>query len=225
MDASFRKLRYASIAIVDHISTEEVAIESISVTEESCDLSGAWLVNARDSQLLLNILSGKLIIELGSSESPAAKIKPKSQDQISIQDFLDDARHEIEIANKLFNDHVERNLQEYSSYMQVAPAERTLLPKVVKKNLVPPDFSKWPDTVDMNNPEQELRKLGKLASIVGTDPEMKRVLAASRLLQILVYMWKSDEVERNNRVYVLGSDAEMTILPRSWLSKLPVIAG
>jgi len=225
MDASFRKLRYASIAIVDHISTEEVAIESISVTEESCDLSGAWLVNSKDSQLLLNILSGKLIIELGSSESPAAKIKPKSQDQVSIQDFLDDARHEIEIANKLFNDHVERNLQEYSSYMQVAPAERKLLPKVVKKNLVPPDFSKWPDTVDMNNPEQELRKLGKLASIVGTDPEMKRVLAASRLLQILVYMWKSDEVERNNRVYVLGSDAEMTILPRSWLSKLPVIAG
>lgn len=225
MDASLRKLRYASIAIVDHTSTDEVAIESISVTDESCDLSGAWLVNSKDSQLLLNILSGKLIIELGSSESPAAKVKSKSQGQISIQDFLDDAKHEIEIANKLFNDHVERNLQEYSSYMQVAPAERKLLPKVVKKNLVPPDFSKWPDAIDMNNPEQELRKLGKLESIVGTDPEMKRVLAASRLLQILVYMWKSDEVERNNRVYVLGSDAEMTILPRSWLSKLPVIAG
>jgi hypothetical protein len=38
-------------------------------------------------------------------------------------------------------------------------------------------------------------------------------------------MWKNDEVERNNRVYVLGSDAEMTILPKSWLSKLPVFAG
>ena len=223
MEAGFRKLRYASIAIVDHISTEEVAIESISVTEESCDLSGAWLINSKDSQLLLNILSGKLIIELGSSESPAAI--SKSQDHVSIQDFLDDARQEIEVANKLFNDHVQRNLQEYSSYMQVPPAERKLLPKVVKKNLVQPDFSNWPDVVDLNNPEQGLRTLGKLESIVGTDPEMKRVLAASRLLQILVYMWKNDEVERNNRVYVLGSDAEMTILPRSWLNKLPVIAG
>jgi hypothetical protein len=77
----------------------------------------------------------------------------------------------------------------------------------------------------MNNPGQELSKLGKLESISGTQPEMKRVLAASRLLQILVYMWKNDEVERNNRVYVLGSDAEMTILPKSWLSKLPVFAG
>ncbi len=225
MDASFRKIRYASIAIVDHISTGEVAIESISITDESCDLSGAWLVDSKNSQMLLNILTGKLIIELGSKESSNTKIELKLQNHIHIQDFLDDARQEIEVAKNLFNDHLERNLQEYSAYMKIAPAERKLLPKVVKKNLVPPDFSKWPDVVDLDNPEQELRKLGKLESIVGTDPEMKRVLAASRLLQILVYMWKNDEVERNNRVYVLGSDAEMTILPRSWLSKLPVISG
>jgi hypothetical protein len=225
MGVSLNKIRYASIAVVDHISIEKVAIESISITDESCDLSGAWLVDSKDSELLSNILSGKLIIELGSPESSNAKVELKLQDQISIQDFLDDARQEIEVANKLFTDHVERNLQEYSSYMQIAPAERKLMPKVVKKNLVPPDFSNWPGVVDMNNPEQELRKLGKLESISGTQLEMKRVLAASRLLQILLYMWKNDEVERNNRVYVLGSDAEMTILPKSWMSKLPVFAG
>ncbi len=223
MDSNFSKIRYVSIAVVDHISIEKVAIESISITDESCDLSGAWLVDSKDSELLSNILSGKLIIQLGSSESSNAKVN--FQDQIFIQDFLDDARQEIEVANKLFSDHVERNLDAYSSYMKIAPAERKLIPKVVKKNLVPPDFSNWPGVVDIDNPEQELRKMGKLESISGTQAEMKRVLAASRLLQILVYMWKNDEVERNNRVYVLGSDAEMTILPKSWLSKLPVFAG
>jgi hypothetical protein len=49
---------------------------------------------------------------------------------------------------------------------------------------------------------------------------MKRVLAASRLLQILIYMWKNDEVERLNRQYVIGSDAKSTILPAIWLEKL-----
>ena len=225
MRTGLKKIRYASIAVVDYISTEKLAIESISITDESCDLSGAWLVDSKDSELLTNILSGKLIIELDSSESLAAKVEKRQQNQISIQEFLGDARQEIEVAKKLFNNHVERNLQDYSAYMAIAPSERKLIPKVVKKNLIPPDFSTWPIAVDLNNSEQELRDLGKIAEIEGTQVEMKRVLAASRLLQILIYMWKNDEVERNNRVYVLGSDAEMTILPQSWLSKLSVIAG
>jgi hypothetical protein len=36
-------------------------------------------------------------------------------------------------------------------------------------------------------------------------------------------MWQLDEQERNNRKYVEGEDAAITILPESWLSKLVLV--
>ena len=36
---------YGSIAVVEVLTTGEIAIESISITTESCELSGAWLIS------------------------------------------------------------------------------------------------------------------------------------------------------------------------------------
>jgi hypothetical protein len=35
-------------------------------------------------------------------------------------------------------------------------------------------------------------------------------------------MWHLDEQERNNRKYVEGEDAKITILPESWLEQSPL---
>ena len=45
-------------------------------------------------------------------------------------------------------------------------------------------------------------------------------VAAARLVKFLIEMWQLDEQERVNRKYVDGTDAEITILPESWLNEL-----
>ena len=52
---------------------------------------------------------------------------------------------------------------------------------------------------------------------------MKKTLAAARLVKFLVDMWQLDEQERGNRKYVDGADAEITILPESWLKEFAPI--
>jgi hypothetical protein len=49
---------------------------------------------------------------------------------------------------------------------------------------------------------------------------MKKTLAAARLIKYLIDMWQQDEQERGNRKYVEGVEAEITILPESWLSQV-----
>jgi hypothetical protein len=49
---------------------------------------------------------------------------------------------------------------------------------------------------------------------------MKNTLAAARLVRFMVEMWQLDEQERVNRKYVDGTDAEITILPESWLKEV-----
>jgi hypothetical protein len=215
-----KSLDYASLVVVGLASVDTVAIEAISITLESCDLSGAWLVNLEDSAMIDNLLSEKIIIFLDGESKTHHAFKKYSEKFIEINDLIEDAKAEINTANKLFNQYVQKNQLEYSEYMKVPPAERKLLPKVIKKNLVPPVFSNWPDSVMLESAENELVQMKKLGAIEGTPNEMKKILAASRFVQFLIYMWKSDEIERVNRVYVLGQDSEQTILPPSWLKRV-----
>ena len=215
-----QKIGYASIAVVDPLPSGSVAIETISVTEDACDLSGAWLLEPSELHKASTILSDKLIIVLGESKKLPGPLSDFSKMQVSIQDFLIQARHEVSTALKLFRDFQVNNEKEYADYMNIKPAERKLLPKVTKKNLVEPSFSKWPQDLNLSAAESELDSLGKLSKIEGTPEEMRKVLAASRLVQMLVYMWKKDETERQNRQYVKNEDSVNTILPTPWLKKL-----
>lgn len=211
---------YASLVVVGLVADNKVAIEAISVTVESCDLSGAWLVNLEDGAMIDSLLSEKLIIFLNEESEMHHTFKKYSEKVIGINALIEDAKTEINTANKLFNEYVQKNQLDYSEYMKVSPADRKLLPKVVKKNLVPPVFSEWPDSVILESAENELVRIKKLGTVEGTPNQMKKILAASRLIQFLIYMWKADEVERVNRVYVLGQDSMQTILPPSWLKRV-----
>ena len=220
MTVDSREIGYAGIAVVDLNLGDKIAIESISVTQDACDLSGAWLLKIGEEEKIETILENKLVIVIGGGNTSKSLPAIQETKRVYINDFLGEAREEVLTALRLFQEFNAKNQQEYDAYMKIKPAERKLLPKVTRKNLVEPNFSSWPDSLDLEISTQELEKLGKLSSIKGTPDDMKRILAASRLLQILIYMWKNDEVERLNRQYVIGSDAKSTILPAIWLENL-----
>jgi hypothetical protein len=214
------RLSFASIVVVGLVSKDKVAIEAISVTLDSCDLSGAWLIDVGDTVTIESLLNGKLVLFLNQESESVTNFKKYKEKIIVVQDLISDAKSEIKTANKLFEEYVQKNQLEYSEYMKIPPSERRLLPKIQKKSLVAPEFSAWPDSVLLDSAEEELVRMQKLGSVAGTPNEMKKILAASRLIQFLIYMWKADEIERVNRVYVLGQDSEQTILPPSWLKKI-----
>jgi hypothetical protein len=59
---------YASIAVVELHPGDLVTIESISVTEGECVLSGAWGFNISEEENISNVLSGKMIVPLGEKK-------------------------------------------------------------------------------------------------------------------------------------------------------------
>jgi len=86
-----------------------------------------------------------------------------------------------------------------------------------RKKLVAPEFYNWPDSINFNESADYLESIGKMATPSGTPDNFKKTLSAARLVKHLVDMWQLDEQERNNRKYVEGEDAKITILPESWL--------
>jgi hypothetical protein len=64
--------------------------------------------------------------------------------------------------------------------------------------------------------------VGKLGIIKGGEVELQRTIALSRALKFFIEKWRNDETERKNKIYVDEKDSEITILPKSWLSKLNV---
>ena len=214
-----QKLTYASIAIVDLSLEKEIAIEVLSVSEDSCDLSGAWLISFEETKKLNEIVADKPLIFIGENDSVSNSIVEKSA-TLDMTDFLAQARRDARTALESFSAYVVKNVQEYETYMAMPPAERKILPKIVKKSLISPKFSNWPDAISLDKAESELERMGKLSKIDGTPSEMRRVLAAARLLQTLISMWRSDEQERTNRLYVLGQVADISILPDCWVNQI-----
>jgi hypothetical protein len=86
-----------------------------------------------------------------------------------------------------------------------------------RKNLVVPDFYNWPSDVDLNKSSEVLESLGMAGNIEGTATAMSNVMPAARLIKFFVDKWLSDEAERKSKKFVIGKEAEITILPTCWL--------
>ena len=179
------------------------------------------MIRRDDESKLKSVLSEKLLLLLDQGNSVPKEIIEFSEHIVSIDDFLSQAKQDAAEATKNFLHFKAINENEYETYMKVKPAERKMLPKVVKKNLIEPDFSIWPSAIDLNAAEEELKRMNKLGSIDGAGVEVRRVLSAARLIQVLILMWKCDEAERVNRQYVVGDQAVSTILPLCWLNQFP----
>lgn len=189
---------YAGIAIVEIHANSTVTIESVSVTSGECVLSGAWEFQISESENIQNVLSGKLIIPLGNPDGIKKLVRESQVAFIEAGPFLADAREAASAA-----------LIAYEAFKAENPTKR--------KKLVPPDFYDWPEDIDFNVSTKYLESIGKMATPVGTPEGFKNTLSAARLIKHLVDMWQLDEQERNNRKYVEGEEAKITILPESWL--------
>jgi len=189
---------YASIAVVELHPGDLVTIESISVTEGECVLSGAWGFNISEEENISNVLSGKMIVPLGEKKE-LGKLPIKSEmivlDSVP---FLIDAKKAAREALEAYEAFKSENLTK-------------------RKKLVAPEFYNWPDSINFNESADYLESIGKMATPSGTPDNFKKTLSAARLVKHLVDMWQLDEQERNNRKYVEGEDAKITILPESWL--------
>ncbi len=213
-------ITYASVAIVEFLDAERIAVEVISVTPETCELSGAWLVEGNNLDQLNQIIADRLLIFIGNKYLQVDYAARQAASLVSLQEFIDEARADVTSATRAFVEYVSQNEREYLAYMSIKVADRKLLPKVVKKKLAHPEFYEWPETISLNSAEEALTSLGKLGKISGTDEDMRNVLASARLIKHFIDKWRSDEIERSNRLYVLGHEAEVSILPKNWLEKI-----
>ena len=191
---------YASIAIVEMHSNEKVTIESISVSKGECVLSGAWEFPTNDKQNIASVVSNKLIIALGDESIIHTFLKDSELKFLKAKPFLLEAKKAASDA-----------ILAYEVFKSEDAKKR--------KKMVEPSFFNWPEELDFNYAAEYLESLGKMAVPGSTPASMRNTLAAARLVKFLVEMWQLDEQERVNRKYVDGTDAEITILPESWLKE------
>jgi hypothetical protein len=189
---------YASIAVVAVHPGEKVTIESISVSKGECVLSGAWDFSTSDKLNIDNVVSGKLIIPLGNETAIRKLLAESNLKYLSAKPFLQEARRAADDA-----------LAAYELFKSEDVKKR--------KKMVEPSFFAWPEDLDFNHSAEYMASIGKMAVPTSTPAAMRSTLAAARLVKFLVEMWQLDEQERVNRKYVDGTDAEITILPESWL--------
>jgi hypothetical protein len=189
---------YASVAVVEIHAGEKVTIESISVSKGECVLSGAWDFSTSDKLNIDNVVSGKLIIPLGDETAIKKLLAESNLKYLSAKPFLQEAKRAADDA-----------LAAYELFKTEDVKKR--------KKMVEPSFFAWPEDLNFNQSAEYLESIGKMAVSASTPAAMRNTLAAARLVKFLVEMWQLDEQERVNRKYVDGTDAEITILPESWL--------
>jgi hypothetical protein len=191
---------YASIAVVEIHPGERVTIESISVSKGECVLSGAWDFSTSDKLNIDNVVLGKLIVPLGDTLAVKQLLINSDLKYLSAKPFLQEAKEAADDAIAAYEAFKSEDLKK-------------------RKKMVEPTFFNWPADLDFNLSAEYLESIGKMAVPKSTPEEMKKTLAAARLVKFLVDMWHLDEQERENRKYVDGTDAEITILPESWLKE------
>jgi hypothetical protein len=189
---------YASVAVVEIHPGEKVTIESISVSKGECVLSGAWDFSTSDKLNIDNVVSGKLIIPLGDETAIKKLLAESNLKYLSAKPFLQEAKRAADDA-----------LAAYELFKSEDVKKR--------KKMVEPSFFAWPEDLNFNQSAEYLESIGKMSVPTSTPAAMRNTLAAARLVKFLVEMWQLDEQERVNRKYVDGTDAEITILPESWL--------
>lgn len=213
---------YASIAVLEQIDDSNISIWKVSVSNDGAELSGAWVFDNQEFESNIGILANDLIVEVNVSLPNRILLNQYVFHKVNINDFLNEARVDAENGMTAFEGFVKENEKKYKEYMAVEASARKLLPKVQKKQLVSPEFRIWPKTLEFKYSREFLEANGKAGLITNDKELLSSNLASARALQLLIQMWQSDEVERKNRIYMEDQSAEVTILPRCWLSKLTI---
>ena len=191
-----RAAKYASLAIVDW-QPGGVAIETLSIIEGECVLAGAWFLEIPDVELVARLISHRLCIQFGEV-APRSFILDFSTRPVTTETFLRDAQNECDLFT-----------QEFEAFKSANP------PKGI--NLVRPVSTNWPTSLYLNQAKEHLKVLKRAPSVIGTDPKMEKVLAASRLAKWMIDGWIQDEQQRFERRFSSVRKSGKRILPPSWL--------
>jgi hypothetical protein len=203
---------WANLGVICFEKELGYSIETISVDTNSCTLSGAWDFETLDDPALTNILGARLVITCGLDNGDVVANRFSSK-RVDIKSFIADASVSAKDGIERFNRYLDENARQYSEYMSIPPAERKLLPKVIKKKLEPIYAHSWELSYDELAPELTLRQLGKRESIKGTPQNMVRLITTSWLIKHLVDRWREDEMERKSREYLYLEDEGLEVLP------------
>ena len=190
--------QYSSIAVFDVTPDSKVAIAAISVTPNEVVLSGAWVFSQSNKAEISLVLSDRLAIPLSIDAEKLFTEKALGYKKVSLSDFFSEAEIDAKIGLKAFQEFKDED-----------PKKR--------KNLVQPTFFEWDEAPNLLQAASVLSSLGITDRYDGTATEMLSVFAAARLVQFYIMKWHEDESSRAGRKYVEGTDAEITILPRSWM--------
>jgi len=210
---------WANLGVICYEKGLGYSIETISVSTDSCSLSGAWDFETLEDPALTNVIGSRLVITCGLDDGEDVANQFASK-KVDIMTFIADASDSAKDGIERFNRYLEENARQYSEYMSIPPAERKLLPKVIKKKLEPIYAHSWELAYDELAPELTLRQLGKRESIEGTPQNMVRLITTSWLIKHLVDRWREDEMERKSREYLYPEDKEPEVLPHSWMTEL-----
>lgn len=194
------EFQYLSIAVVEMHENNVVTVETISIMEGDCSLSGAWEFKADEKSALQDVIKGRPILILGNKEVFRKFVEKDSLIYLTLDSFLKEAREAAELC-----------LIEIRNYKSENMSKR--------KNVVEPIFYDWPDYVDLNNAFEFMDKNEMMATPKNTPELMKRTLAASRLVKFFIDKWQEDEQERKNRKYLANNLSKTLIVPSSWLKQ------
>ena len=195
----------------------EIAIEVISITPDSCDLSGAWVLNFDEIEKIRTIITGRALMIIGSRNKIEKEFTDLLIFEVKLQNFLDEAMSAVYEAEISFKSFQEKNDNDYKQYMKINPTARKLLPKVVKKNLTEPEFHAWPVDFEISDSKNFLTKFGRAGLIPAENNNLGNVLIVARVIQLFIDWWREDEIERLNKIYILGESSNFSILPNCWI--------
>jgi len=212
------RTKYASVAILESLSEGKIAIQTLFVQQESCELTGAWIFNDSDIEDIRQLLDHYLVITIGTVKIPKQIAENISPSEVNIQDFINEAIFKVKFAEEAYSRYLEEIELEYSKYMAIDVASRKLLPKLVKKKPTRPRFFAWPTSIDLNESEHSLKTFGRKSVINGSDLRFSKVLPATRLVRFLIEMWRNDENERSIRPYIYNDSQQYSFLPGCWLA-------
>jgi hypothetical protein len=84
---------YASIALLE-VKSNQVAISTLSVTNEECVLAGGWVLALSNRSGIKNVLAEKIAIPTSPNSETSALVAELNLKLVKFSDFLSDAKIE-----------------------------------------------------------------------------------------------------------------------------------
>lgn len=214
---------WANLALIIKHGSDGALVECFTVTEDSCELSGAWKFENLDNDDFRSIISNRLLLTPNSDLKLLLNTELMNSVYIDLDDLIFEASSEATSAVSVLEQFLKNNEKQYSEYMKISPSDRKLISKVNKLKLEPFYFNNWDFRINHSSPASNLNELKKRSVILGTPTELLLLNQYSWLIKTIVEMWLQDEKERYARKKINPKFEEFRVLPVSWLESFKKI--